>query len=145
MLFVFLFVLFGLNTFHVCIIFFNVLYFPCDPSPLPLSFPPIMCVRIMWLCHMTLAWCWWCRLRWWTEGNFCWFYFILFCFVSFLFTFGLIPINSENRQVNEGKIEETPTQYHQDLWAISFLSHSSFRNLTPPTLFGFLKTISHPA
>lgn len=135
MLFVFLFVLFGLNTFHVCIIFFNVLYFPCDPSPFHFPFHQscacVSCDFVIWLLHgaddVVFA----------GEQKVI---FLLICF--FFFYFGPIPINSENRQVNEGKIKETPTRYHQDLWAISFLSHSSFRNLTPPTLFGFLKTIS---
>lgn len=55
---------------HVCLIFSMFCIFHVTHSPLPLSFQPIMYVRFMWLCHMTLAWCWWCRLRWWTEGNF---------------------------------------------------------------------------
>lgn len=131
----FLFVLFGLNTFHVCIIFFNVLYFPCDPSPFHFPFHQscacVSCDFVIWLLHgaddVVFA----------GEQKviFCWFMF-LFCF------FILVWFSLTVRIVNEGKITETPTQYHQDLWAISFLSHSSFRNLTPPTLFGFLKTVS---
>lgn len=59
---------------------------PPPAPPLQLWF---LFMLIMWLCHVALAWCWWCRLRWPAEGNFSflflfsaqfyWFSFFFFC------------------------------------------------------------------
>lgn len=81
--FLFLFNVLMFSSFQKCFV-----CFPCAPClspwhpPPPFSFPifpfePITCVHIMWLSHVALAWCWWCRLRWPTEGNFV----LLFCSV----------------------------------------------------------------
>lgn len=37
--------------------------------PPPLSFQPNSCACVSCEFVMWLAWCWWCRPRWWTEGK----------------------------------------------------------------------------
>lgn len=132
LLFVFMFVFFFcVNTFfliyvfrfHVCVIWFPMfcIFHVNPPIPSQFSFQPMLHVRIMWLCHVALAWCWWCRLRWWTEGNF-----------LFLLSFWLHCTLGEKTEINH-ELEE---KYSPK--AINFMDHFIHESLilfTLPTSF----------
>lgn len=105
----------------------------CFPASLsrPLVPPPLLYfpfstdyVLIVWLCHMALAWCWWCRPRWPTEGNFIFFGFIFVIFISSFFVqFSNLPENLINMVEIWTPGSLVCSSWIKSVWKVAVLSH----------------------